>query len=339
MKVRFFLPLLIICCIPAVFASGKSESNRTQEIVIYAYDSFLAEWGPAPELKAQFEAETGYKLTMISCGDAAQVLSRAVLEKKNPKADVLIGIDNQLYSVAKKENVLAEYKPRGADSIIAEKLRFDSTWLLTPYDWSYFSMIWNSSSDVPPPTSLKDLLNPVYAKKIILMDPRTSTPGLGFVAWTLALSSSQADCVEYWKSLKPNILTMAPGWDAGYGLFTAGEAPLVISYTTSAAYHVECDNTDRYKALIFSEGHPVQVEGAGIVKNAPNVEGAKAFIDFLISEKAQNVLPLTQWMYPVNEAVKLPESYNAAPKSGKTLIVDTDSLSQTVETVMEVLAR
>ncbi len=93
-------------------------------------------------------------------------------------------------------------------------------------------------------------------------------------------------------------------------MFTDGEAPLVISYTTSPAYHIEYGEGDQYKALSFTDGHVMQVEGAGLVKGAKNTEGAKKFIEFLISEEAQNVIPGTQWMFPSNKNAKLPASYD-----------------------------
>jgi thiamine transport system substrate-binding protein len=108
---------------------------------------------------------------------------------------------------------------------------------------------------------------------------------------------------------------------------------------TSPAVHVEYDNTDRFKALVFPEGHPVTIEGAGILKGAKNLEGAKAFMDFLITEEAQNVMPLTQWMYPVNRNVVLPESYRAAPDAGKIVTVDPETAIEARNEVMELLAK
>lgn len=143
------------------------------------------------------------------------------------------------------------------------------------------------------------------------MDPRTSTPGLGFETWVKTVYGDRAD--DYMKRLEPSILTMTPGWSAGYGMFTDGEAPLVISYTTSPAYHIEYGEGDQFQALIFDDGHIMQVEGAGIVKGAKNKKGAQAFIEFLISPEAQNVIPLTQWMFPVNSTIALPKSYDYAP--------------------------
>jgi thiamine transport system substrate-binding protein len=316
-------------------SSATSNDGQMKELVVYAYDSFVADWGPGPELIKRFEAKTGCKVTMISCGDAAQVLSRAVLEKKNPGADVLVGIDNNLLDVARKEGILAAYKPANADAVVAKDLVLSDDWLLTPYDWSYFAMIFDTASGIKPPASLEDLTKPEYAKKIILMDPRTSTPGTGFLAWTLAVYG--AKYVDYWTRLKGNILTMAPGWDTGYGLFTSGEAPLVISYTTSPAYHVENDKTNRYQALVFAEGHPAQVEGLGLVNGAKNATAAKAFIDFMLTDEAQSVLPLTQWMYPVSKTVKLPDSYKAAPLAPKKLTVPSAEVGAAIAPVMGIL--
>ncbi|HEY9055419.1 MAG TPA: thiamine ABC transporter substrate-binding protein, partial [Rectinemataceae bacterium] len=184
---------------------------------------------------------------------------------------------------------------------------------LTPYDYGQFALIWDSESGIPAPGSLEDLTKAIYERKLIIMDPRTSTPGLGFLAWTQAAFGDAWK--DYWKRLAPSVLTMAPGWDSGYGLFTQGEAPLVVSYTTSPAYHKAYESSERYKALAFAGGHPTQVEVAGILKDSRRRQEALKFLDFLISEEAQAILPETQWMYPANFASRLPPSFEVVPKN------------------------
>lgn len=314
--------------------------ERLKEVVVYTYDSFAAEWGPGPELTKKFEAKTGYKLTLIDCGDSIQAFNRAVLEKEAPQADVIIGIDNNLAPQARKSGILERYEPKDASSIIDANLfkELGNDKLLTPFDYSHFALIYDTQSSVPAPKSLEELANPIYKKKIILMDPRTSTPGLGFLAWTVSVFGN--GYADYWKQLQPNILSMTSGWSEGWGMFLNGEAPLVISYTTSPAYNVEYENNDRFVALIFNEGHVQQVEGYGLLKGALNPEGAKAFMDYLISEEAQSILPLTQWMYPVNKNVKLPDSYKkAAPIPEKTLITDTEATEKAVESIQSLFAQ
>lgn len=353
MKTRlfsFFAFFTIFWCATSAYGSGKADAPSKAvgsstvvstsvggEITVYAYDSFTADWGPGPELIKLFREKTGVTVNLVSCGDAAQVLSRAVLERKKPVADVLIGIDNNLADRARAENVLEPYKPVAADSVVSGDLVLADDWLLTPYDWGFFAVIFDTASGLEPPASLEDLASPRFAKKLILMDPRMSTPGIGFLAWTMAVYGDS--WLSYWERLKPSILTMAPGWDTGYGLFTSGEAPLVISYTTSPAYHVEYDKTDRYQALVFDQGHPAQIEGLGLAKGAKNPAAAKAFIDFMLTDEAQAVLPLTQWMYPVSKTVALPESYKAAPLAKKTLSVPSARVSAAVEQAVSVLSR
>ncbi|MCQ2591236.1 MAG: thiamine ABC transporter substrate-binding protein [Treponema sp.] len=315
-----FIFILVCSCF---FSACKKTDVRTNELVIYSYDSFIGEWGPGPELARLFEEKTGIKVIYADCGDGVQILSKALFEKKDPYADVLIGLDNNLSKQALSSGILYAYKPANIDEVIDNALIDElnnpdapskrtaaNNYYLIPYDYSKFAMIYNTQSKVPAPTCLEDLTKSIYEKKIILMDPKTSTPGLGFDVWVKTVYGDKYD--DYMKRLQPSILTMAPGWSVGYGMFTNGEAPLVISYTTSPAYHIEYGEGDQFVALKFTDGHVQQIEGAAIVKGAKNLSGAKAFMDFFISEEAQSVIPLTQWMFPANKKVVLPESYKVA---------------------------
>ena len=333
---------LIFACLSqaALFARGKKEAAPAPapagEVVIYTYDSFISEWGPASELARLFKEKTGIDCTFIDAGDGAQIISRVILEKENPRADLVIGFDNNRMSLVRSSDAFEAYKPANADAIIPKELRLDDGWLATPYDWSFFAMIYDSESSVPEPRSLAELANPAYRKRIILMDPRTSTPGSGFVAWTLAVFGEA--CGDFWRALKPNILALAPSWSTGYGLFTAGEAPLVVSYITSPAYHIENGEGSRFRAARFDNGYPMQIEGAALVRGAKNADNARLFLDFLISEEAQSVLPLTQWMYPVNARVKLPASYGAQPNISDALAVENEALAAAIDEAMRILA-
>ncbi len=318
----------------------NTDAKRLSEVVVYTYDSFLGEWGAGPQIEKLFEDKTGLNLTFVDCGDGLSLLNRATFEKKNVQADVILGLDNYTAYRAIEEKILDPYKPQNAETLLKEELEkeLSSDWSLTPYDYSHFAIIFNKEANVAEPKSLTDLTNQVYSKKIILMDPRTSTPGLGFFAWTLAVYGEKAE--DYWKALKPNILTMSSGWSEGWGLFQNGEAPLVISYTTSPASDIEYNNMNRYDAPVFTDGHIIQVEGCGILKNCPNKEGAKKFIDFIITDDAQKVLPLTQWMIPANKNVELPDSYKkACPTVEKTLSVDPRFVEKNIDKIMAVLEK
>ncbi len=337
----FLCAALMICTVFCLFSC--KDSARAKEVIVYTYDSFSGEWGPGNEIAAKFEAKTGYKLTFVGLDDAISALNRAKLEKNNVQADVILGIDNNIAQDAKNAGILAKYQPKNLKKIVSEDLlnELDTEGFITPYDYSHFAMIYDTKSDVPAPESVEDLAKDIYKKRIILMDPRTSTPGLGFLSWTVSLFGEDKEAFEeFWKKMDDNLLAMTPGWSSGWGMFLNNEAPLVISYTTSPAYNVEYENNDRYVALVFDEGHVQQVEGYALLKNAPNAAGAKAFMDFMITKEAQECLPLTQWMYPVNKEVELPESYKkAAPIPAVTLKTDVQKNTECLDKVMEILEK
>src|SRR6185295_2163159 len=135
--------------------------------------------------------------------------------------------------------------------------------------------------------------------KIIIEDPRTSTPGLGFLLWMKEVFGEKA--ADAWRKLKPRILTVTPGWSEAYGLFTKGEAPMVLSYSTSPAYHVIEEKSERYKAALFSEGHYIQIEIAGMIATSAEPELARKFLAFMMSPDFQDVIPTTNWMLPAGK--------------------------------------
>ena len=309
----------------AVFSAAGCRSESEDRLVIYGYDSFVSEWGTGPKVIPKFEEQTGIEVTVESVGDAGQVLNRAILEKEEPRADVLVGIDNNMLARAVDSGVLEPYRSANL-SRVPEALRFDPTNHVTPFDHGYFAIVYDSRELAEPPQSLTDLADERYREKIIVEDPRTSSPGLGFLLWTVAVFGE--DFAGYWERLEPNLLTITEGWDTAYGMFTSGEAPMVLSYTTSPAYHVEYEESHRFRALIFEEGNYLQIEGMGIVKGCPHLKWAKRFIDFILTEDFQKEIPLTNWMYPVDPGTPLPDSFAYAPRPEKSLSLDYQSIEE-----------
>ena len=321
--------LFLLTAAIAVFTLTTAISTHGADLTIYAYDSFVSEWGPAGKVIPKFEQKHGVQVELISAGDAGQVLNRAILEKKRPKADIIMGIDNNLLSKALDAGILEPYRSPNL-KLIPDRFIFDETYHVIPFDHGHFAIVYDSQRLQNPPRSMDDLLKTAYRSKIILEDPRTSSPGFGFLLWTIAVYGEDG-YLAFWEKLMPNVLTITEGWDTAYGLFTSGEAPMVLSYTTSPAYHVEYENTTRYRAIIFSEGNYQQIEGMGILKGAKNRAVAQKFIDFMLTEDFQVEIPLTNWMFPVNPAVRLPESFKYAPEPEKSLSIDTRLIQKNQE--------
>jgi thiamine transport system substrate-binding protein len=291
------------------------KKEKSADLVIWTYDSFNSEWGPGPEVSKVFEEKTGVKITWVSHGDAGEIVSRLIQEGDSSNADIILGLDQNLAVRIVNSGLLEAYRPKGSEKIFPD-LVIDADFRITPFDYSYFAIVYDSET-INPPQSLEDLTFPQYKQKLILIDPRTSSPGLGFFSWVKEIYGDNWQ--DYWRRLQPSILTIADGWSSAYGLFTKGEAPLVLSYTTSPGYHLEYEETERYKAAIFTDGHAMQIEAAGLLKTAKNKDNAKLFLDFMISPDFQNIIPLTNWMYTVID-IPLPDSFRINPKSDKPLL-------------------
>ena len=122
---------------------------------------------------------------------------------------------------------------------------------------------------------------------------------------------------------------MTPGWSEAYGLFTKGEVPMVLSYTTSPAYHMVADGTEQYQAAAFSEGHYIQIEVAGLLKTSDDKDLAKQFLAFMMSPTFQNIIPTTNWMMPAGQiSERLPEAFSRLVKPGKTFLMDPSEVAK-----------
>ncbi len=328
-----FTVLSALLLTAALLPAQGIDPAEPQPLTVYAYDSFVSEWGPGPAIGEAFREASGIPIEWVSAGDSGQVLQRAIFEKANPRADIIIGIDNSMLSKALAADILLPYQGDKLEEL-DEKLIFDESRQVIPYDYGYFSIIANTSEvSGELPTSLEELTEERFSRQLILMDPRTSSPGLGFLLWTVARFGD--GYLDYWQALKPSILTITDGWDSGYGLFLSGEAPYVLSYTTSPAYHAEFETAGIYEAVLFNEGHYAQIEGAGILKGTQQPEKAKEFIDFLLGSTAQEVIPLTNWMYPVNDSIVLPDSYAYAPEPDKTLMLPFAYIADNLERILD----
>ncbi|NRB34306.1 MAG: thiamine ABC transporter substrate binding subunit [Rhodobacteraceae bacterium] len=272
---------LIACAIPAL-AQDKPE------LTVYTYDSFVTDWGPGPAVKEAFEATCDCTLNFVAAGDGAALLSRIKLEGARSDADVVLGIDTNLIAEAAATGLFAEHSV-SADYTIP--LGWNDT-RFVPYDWGFFAFV--HDTDFPPPGSFTALAN--SDAKIVIQDPRSSTPGLGLLMWIKAAYGDEA--AKIWDGLADNIVTVTPGWSEAYGLFLEGEADMVLSYTTSPAYHIIAEEDMSKAAATFVEGHYMQIEVAGKLAATDQPELADAFLNFMVTDGFQSVIPTTNWMYP-----------------------------------------
>ena len=175
----------------------------------------------------------------------------------------------------------------------------------------------------PAPTCLEDLTKDIYRNKIILIDPRTSGVGLGLLDWTVSAMGTDG-ALSWWSRVKKNVLTVGSSWSSAYGLFTEHEAPLVISYTTSPVYHYMYEDTERYRALEFSDGHLETFEYLGILESSDMKKEAEAFCNFILTE-GQADIAVANTMFPANTKTALPDAFEKVALMPAKVIKPGDS--------------
>jgi len=301
-----------------------TSAYATDTLTVYTYESFTAEWGPGPAIKKGFEEQCGTcTIKFVALDSSAGILNRVQLEGKGSKADVVLGLDTNLMAIAEDTGLLA---PSNFDT---DKLQLPIEWTsetFVPFDYGYFAFVYDTEALDNPPTSFDELINAPDDMKIIIQDPRTSTPGLGLLLWMKSVYGDEAS--SKWEALQPKILSVTKGWSEAYfSLFLNGEAPMVLSYSTSPGYHMEVDNTERYQAAAFDEGHYLQVEVAALLKQSPNKALGREFLSYLTSAEAQSSIPLGNVMYPVIDLEEaLPESFSRLISPASTHLLSAESI-------------
>ncbi|SMQ75631.1 thiamine transport system substrate-binding protein [Devosia lucknowensis] len=297
--------------------TGTAIAQDKPTLTIYTYDGFASEWGPGIPLKDGFEATCNCTVNFVAADSSIGTLRKVQLEGDSTDADMILGLDTAIAGEARATGLFADH---GLD---LTHLDLPTTWTdaqFVPFDYSHFAFMHDTDTMPTPPSSFEELIALPDEVKIVIQDPRSATPGLGLLLWVKAAYGDRAP--QIWAGLKPHILTITRDWSESYALFLDGEADMVLSYTTSPAYHIFDEDDHTIKAAMFSEGHFPQIEVAGILKSSDHQDLARDFLAFLTSEAGQKVIPTTNWMFPVVDlGADLDPSFEGLPQPDKTLTI------------------
>ncbi|MFH4529958.1 thiamine ABC transporter substrate binding subunit [Vibrio diabolicus] len=313
-------PTLNLIALAAITSTSAFAAENT--LTIYTYDSFAADWGPGPKIEQAFEEKCGCDVNFVALDDGVSILNRLRLEGGNSKADIVLGLDNNLMAEAKKTGLLTEHNVDTANTVLPNGWS-DTTFV--PYDYGYFAFVYNTEKMANPPKSMKELVETRDDLKVIYQDPRTSTPGQGLMLWMKSIYGD--DVTQAWQKLASKTVTVTKGWSEAYSMFLNGESDLVLSYTTSPAYHLIAENDSKFATANFAEGHYMQVEVAAKVKGAKNSELADQFMNFILSDEFQSAMPTGNWMYPVTD-VELPKGFETLSVPNKSLSFSADEVAK-----------
>ncbi|ULR53641.1 thiamine ABC transporter substrate-binding protein [Streptomyces deccanensis] len=336
MHIRTFVAAAVGLGLVTLSACGSSSdstgSSGSKTVTLVSHGSFAY----SKDVLKAFEKESGYNVKILKSGDAGQAVNQAILTKDNPQGDVFFGVDNTLLSRALDNGLFQPYEAKGLDKVGAEYqvdkdehrvTPIDSGDICVNYDKAYFS-----EKKIEPPRTYADLIKPEYKDLLVTENASTSSPGLGFLLGSAA-EFGDGGWEGYWEKLKANGVKVVDGWEQAYyqefsgstdGKKAGGDRPLVVSYASSPpAEVVYADPRPKTAPTGVAEGTCFrQIEFAGLLSNAKNAEGGKALIDFLISKRFQEDMPLNMFVYPVVEGASVPAEfteYGPAAKDPETM--------------------
>lgn len=305
-------------------ASGGPASDT---VTLVTHDS----WALDEKLVDRFEQESGLTLEVSAAGDAGTLVNQLVLTKDAPLGDAVFGVDNTFASRALEAGVVEEYTPEalpdGAEQVGGALTPVDQGDVCVNADEAWFD---EAGLDVP--TTLEDLADPEYRDLLVVTNPATSSPGLAFLLATVG-AFGEDGFEDYWASLVDNGVKVADSWEDAYyvdfsGAGEGGQRPLALSYATSPAFTVTEDGSATTTSALLETCFR-QVEYAGVLTGSDNPEGARALVDFLLTEDVQAALPESMYMYPADPAVGLPEDWQRfAPQAEAPFEVDPAEVSE-----------
>ena len=308
----------------SLFATGKPT------LTVYTYDAFASSWGPAPKIKQAFEKEHNCNVKFVGLSSSIGALRKIQLEGKRTKADILLGLDTSIAQVAKKTGLFVPHELNTSTLDLPVPYADDT---FSPFDYSFFAFVYDENKLKNVPTSFEALASMPKDFKIVIQDPRSSTAGLGLLLWVKSVYGDKT--VAYWKHLAPHLLTITKGWSEAYGLFLKGEADMVLSYTTSPAYHMVEENKTNIKSAAFKEGHYGQVEVAAVLKSSKQQVLAKQFLAFMHSKTFADIIPTANWAYPVVKGAKLHKAFEFLHRPKQMMLMDGKSVESQRKAIVD----
>jgi thiamine transport system substrate-binding protein len=292
---------------------GGEQAPAGHTVTLVTHDS----WAVDKALWADFQKTPGITVKVSMNGDAGALTNKLVLTKANPIGDIAYGVDSTFASRALKEGVFAPYSSPDA-SKGPQRYQVDDSHRVTAVDVGDVCLNvdtgWYAQHNLPAPTGYGDLVDPRYKGQTIIEDPSTSSPGLAFLLGTVKEFGTD-NWPAFWSKLKANDVKVDAGWDEAYtqdfsGSSGKGPRPVVVSYASSPADEIGDDGKPRTKALLNTCYR--QVEYAGVLAGAKNPDDAKKVLDFLVSQKFQEQVPASMYVYPSREGVALPDAWKTA---------------------------
>ena len=231
-RTLFSLATLGIAAV-VLIAVNNTGGAKIKDLTLATHDSFVMTQSQIKD----FNKKTGYHLKILKLSDAGSLTNKLVLTKGTPIADAVFGIDNSFAGVATNAGIL------------------DGTLVATDFGdvCLNFDKNWFTTHKLAAPTSIKDIIKPIYKNMTVVENPNTSSTGLSFLAASVEIFGEKGWPI-FWRKLKANGVKVDDGWETAYytdfsGSSGKGAYPIVLSYGSSPADEVRADGKSQTAAI------------------------------------------------------------------------------------------
>ncbi len=292
--------LFIISLLFVSMLVGCSQSKGGGKLVVYSPNSD----GEIEGILMYFGDKYNIEIELQSMG-TGEVISKLVAEKENPQADVMFGGMN-LGVYNSNKDLFQEYVAKGDDKL-PEGYR-NKTGFFTNYLLSGSNLLVNTTLEAELGLDIKgyaDLLDPKLKGKLASADPTKSSSAWAQLS-NILLVMGGYDSKKAWDYVE-DLVVQLDGKLLGssssvYKGVAAGEYVAGLTYEDPSVSLI-ADGATNLRVVYPEEGAVWLPAASAIVAGAANVDNAKLFMDFLISDECQTIIAgLTN--RPVNTTIE-----------------------------------
>ena len=269
--------------------SGSAGSGSDENKLVVYCPHPLSFINPLVE---EFEKESGIKVEVVAAG-TGELLKRVESEKANPLGDIFWG--GSLSTMKPKANLFEPYKSANEDHI-QEAFKNTEGSMTRFTDIPSVIMVNTDLIGDIKVEGYEDLLNPALKGKIANADPTSSSSAFAHLCnILLAMGDGEnpytSDAAwNYVESLIGQLNhSLTSGSSAVYKGVGNGEYVVGLSYEIGVAGFIR-NGAQGVHTVYPTEGVCWTPVGSAIVKGAKNMDNAKLFMDWLISDECQTIM-------------------------------------------------
>jgi iron(III) transport system substrate-binding protein len=310
MRIPFSSLLLgVLSFLPFINGCG-SEGKQSGKVVVYSsVDQEYVE-----PLAKQFEKQTGVEVLLVCDTEKAKssgLLNRLLEEKERPQCDVFLSEDPVRAAVLKKKGLSTPYQSASAKGLPAEFSDPDHHW--TGMSARVRVLLVNMKHPLfktePPPTSVYDLADPRYKGKACIGNPLFGTTTLHCIAIFRRLGEDKAK--KLFENMLTNEVHLLPSDGDVEDRVENGDFAFGLTDNDDGMAAVRESRGKKMKMVILDEkGLGLLAPDAPVlIKNGPNAENGKKFIDFILRPETEVALSKSASQIPLRPDLSLPGDY------------------------------